>query len=87
MVSDFDPSKPISCGVVEEAAVNYYNHDGIMAALCLRHAKSGGGQYESAEDYAKAQAKKARTQLSKMFKEQTWDGSVESLLSSESSEE
>ena len=75
------------CGVVEEAAVSYYNHDGIMAALCLRHAKSGGGQYDDAGEYAKAQAKKARTLLSKMFKEQSWDGSDESLLSSESSEE
>ena len=68
------------CGVVEEAATNYYNHDGVMAAISLRHAKSGGGQYESAEDYAKAQAKKARNLLTKMYKQQSWDGTVESLL-------
>lgn len=74
------------CGVVEEASMAYFNHDGIISAVTLKHAKSGGGTFESAEDYAKAQSKKVRTSLSKQFKEGTWDGSIESLLSSESEE-
>lgn len=74
------------CGVVEEASMAYFNHDGIISAVTLKHAKSGGGTFESAEDYAKAQSKKVRTSLSKKFKEGTWDGSIESLLSSESEE-
>ena len=28
------------CGVVEEAATNYYNHDGIIASITLKHIKS-----------------------------------------------
>tara|TARA_R110000751_G_scaffold132497_1_gene235016 strand:+ start:242 stop:715 length:474 start_codon:yes stop_codon:yes gene_type:complete len=74
------------CGVVNEAAVGYYNHDGIIAAICFKHTKSGGGNYESAEEYALAQTKKVRNNLSKQFREGNWDGSVNSLLSSEDDE-
>tara|TARA_R110002012_G_scaffold148_1_gene495 strand:- start:2282 stop:2764 length:483 start_codon:yes stop_codon:yes gene_type:complete len=75
------------CGVVEEASLAYYNHDGIISAVTLKHAKSGGGTFDSAEQYAVAQSKKVRNSLSKMYKLKTWDGSVESLLSSEDSSE
>tara|TARA_R100000995_G_scaffold84726_1_gene64498 strand:- start:112 stop:594 length:483 start_codon:yes stop_codon:yes gene_type:complete len=75
------------CGVVEEASLVYYNHDGIISAVTLKHAKSGGGTFDSAEHYAVAQSKKVRNSLSKMYKLKTWDGSVESLLSSEDSSE
>lgn len=74
------------CGVVEEAALAYYNHDGIIAAVSLKHAKSGGGVFDSAEDYASAQTKKVRNNLSKQYRLKTWDGSVNSLLSDDSSE-
>ena len=75
------------CGVVEEASLAYYNHDGIISAVTLKHAKSGGGTFDSAEQYAVTQSKKVRNSLSKMYKLKTWDGSVESLLSSEDSSE
>ena len=34
------------CGVVGEAAVNYFNHDAIIGAVSFKHSKSGGGAYE-----------------------------------------
>jgi hypothetical protein len=74
------------CGVVEEASLNYFNHDEIMGSITLKHIKSGGGSFDSAEDYASAVVKRTRSNLSKMYKAETWDGSIESLLS-ESSEE
>jgi len=70
------------CGVVEEAATNYYNHDGIIGSITMKHIKSGGGAYDGAEDYASAVVKRTRNNLSKMFKDGSWDGSLESLLPS-----
>ena len=70
------------CGVVEEASVQYYNHDAIIGAITMKHIKSGGGSYEDADDYASAVVKRTRNNLSKMFKDGNWDGSVESLLPS-----
>ena len=75
------------CGVVHEAALAYYGHDAVIAAISMKHAKSGGGQYESADDYAAAQSKKARNTLSKMFKDGSWDGTVDGLLGDSVSEE
>tara|TARA_R110002020_G_scaffold53057_5_gene148750 strand:- start:2487 stop:2954 length:468 start_codon:yes stop_codon:yes gene_type:complete len=70
------------CGVVEEAATNYYNHDAIIASISMKHIKSGGGAYEDASEYALAVVKRTRNNLSKMFKDGSWDGSLESLLPS-----
>ena len=75
------------CGVVNEAAVGYYTYDAVIGAISMKHIKSGGGAYDGAEDYAMAVVKRTRNQLGKMFKDGTWDGSLDSLLSSESSEE
>ena len=74
------------CGVVEEAAVNYFNHDAIIGAVSFKHSKSGGGAYESANDYASAVVKRTKNSLSKAFKDGSWDGSVESLLSENNEE-
>jgi hypothetical protein len=71
------------CGVVAEASVQYYNHDAIIGAISMKHIKSGGGAYDDADDYASAVVKRTRNNLSKMFKEGNWDGSVESLLPSD----
>ena len=68
------------CGVVEEASVAYYNHDAIIGAITMKHIKSGGGAFDDAEDYASAVVKRTRNNLSKMFKDGSWDGSVDSLL-------
>jgi len=70
------------CGVVAEASVQYYNHDAVIGAITMKHIKSGGGSYEDADEYASAVVKRTRNNLSKMFKEGNWDGSVESLLPS-----
>jgi hypothetical protein len=75
------------CGVVAEANLAYYNHDGIIASLCFKHNKSGGGLYEDAHDFASSQTKKMRNKLSAMYRDGSWDGSVNSLLSSEETEE
>lgn len=71
------------CGVVSEASVQYYNHDAIIGAISMKHIKSGGGQYDDADDYATACVKRTRNNLSKMYKEGSWDGSVDSLLPSD----
>ena len=63
-----------------------YNHDPIIASITMKHIKSGGGAFENAEDYASAVLKRTRNNLGKMFKNDLWDGSVDSLLG-ESSEE
>jgi len=70
-------------GLVEEASMAFYEHDPVIAAICFQHAKSGGGVYESGEDYAASQGKRIRIALSKRFKDGDWDGSIESLLNSE----
>ena len=75
------------CGVVNEANLAYYNHDGIISALSFKHTKSGGGLYEDADEFASAQTKKMRNKLSAMYRDGSWDGSVNSLLSSETTEE
>jgi len=74
------------CGVVSEAAIGYYNHDAVIGAITMKHIKSGGGAYDNAEDYASAVVKRTRNNLGKMFKDGSWDGSVDSLLG-ESTEE
>lgn len=71
------------CGVVNEANMAYYGYDGIIASLSFKHNKSGGGLYEDADEFASAQTKKMRNKLSTLYREGNWDGSVESLLSSE----
>ena len=75
------------CGVVEEAITAYYNHDPIIGAISVKHAKSGGGQYDSAEEFAASWVKKTRNSLNSQYKAGTWDGSVDTLLSSETTEE
>lgn len=71
------------CGVVETAALGYYNHDAIIGAVTFAR---GGATYDTAEDYAKSVVKTTRAKLAKAFKAQTWDGTVDSLLNSESEE-
>ena len=71
------------CGVVSTASVQYYNHDAIIGSITMKHIKSGGGQYDDADDYAVACVKRTRNNLSKMYKDGSWDGSVDSLLPSD----
>ena len=71
------------CGVVHEASLNYFNHDGIIASITMKHIKSGGGQFADAEEYADACSKRTRNNLAKMFKAGTWNGTLSSLLSEE----
>jgi len=71
------------CGVVHEASLNYFNHDGVIASITMKHIKSGGGQFADATEYADACSKRTRNNLAKMFKAKTWDGTLSSLLSEE----
>ena len=52
----------------------------------MKHNKSGGGQFADADEYAQAVVKRNRNSLSKMYKEGTWDGSLDSLLGASSEE-
>lgn len=71
------------CGIVEEAAIGYFDHDAVIGAITMRHIKSGGGQFEDASDYASAVVKRTRNNLGKMYKDGSWDGSLDSLLAEE----
>lgn len=68
------------CGVVSEASLQYFNADEIIGQVTFAR---GGALYETAEDYAASVVKRTRSALVKQYKEQLWDGSVDSLLSSE----
>ena len=57
------------CGIVESAALDFYNADSLIASVSFKHAKSGGGLYESGEDYAAAQGKRVRNKLNTLYKE------------------
>ena len=72
--------------LLKKQAIGYYNHDAVIGAITMKHIKSGGGAYDGAEEYASAVVKRTRNNLSKMFKDGSWDGSVDSLLG-ESTEE
>tara|TARA_R110002020_G_scaffold123542_3_gene280188 strand:- start:1021 stop:1557 length:537 start_codon:yes stop_codon:yes gene_type:complete len=75
------------CGVVEEAAEGFYNHDPVIGAIMFKHVKSGGGVFDDAADYAKSVGKRTRNALNGRFKAKSWDGLLESLLPSDSEEE
>jgi len=66
--------------VVYEAHEMLYNWDSIMPAILIGR---GGKTYLTAEEYAKAQSNLIRAKLSKMYKANTWDGTVDSLLPTE----
>lgn len=74
-------------GVVNDAALAYYNFDPVIAAISFKHSKSGGSAFDDAEEYATAHTKKMRNKLNKMFKDGDWNGEINSLLSSEETEE
>ena len=74
------------CALVTEAATNYYNHHAIMSVITLKHTKSGGGQYENAEEYANVVMKRERAKLQKMYSTGAWDGLLESLTPSDEEE-
>jgi len=65
--------------LVEEASVVYYNSSPVIHEITMKQNKSGGGKYNDASDYAKAEGKRARNRLAKWYKNKTWDGSRESI--------
>lgn len=72
---------------VESASTDFFNADGAIQAVVLKHGKAGGGSYESASDYANYMGKKARSNMTKAYKATTWDGTLDGLLAIEFSEE
>tara|TARA_Y100000361_G_scaffold127382_1_gene121748 strand:+ start:22 stop:507 length:486 start_codon:yes stop_codon:yes gene_type:complete len=82
------PSLPAAVRVVVDSVVNtvetsasdFFNSDAAIQAVVLQHGKAGGGAYASASDYASYLGKKARSNMTKMFKEGSWDGSLDGLL-------
>ena len=78
-------TKPVSVKVtidkvskmVYEASIVYFNM--VPSGLHLKHGKSGGGGYASAEEYAKVEEGKIKTVLHRRFKNKLWDGTLEGL--------
>ena len=75
------------CKEVREAAILYYNHSPYIAAVTVKHSKSGGGNFASAEEYAAVVEKRERAKLQKQYSTKTWDGNLESLVLSSDEEE
>ena len=65
---------------VESASTDFYNHDAVIQAVVLKHGKAGGGSYASASEYASYMGKKARTAMTRKYKDGSWDGSLDGLL-------
>ncbi|QDP51870.1 MAG: hypothetical protein GOVbin4206_37 [Prokaryotic dsDNA virus sp.] len=78
-------TKPISVKVnidkvgkmVEEASKVYFSM--VPNGLHLKHGKSGGGGFASAEEYAKVEKKKVMTMLYRRHTNGLWDGTLEGL--------
>lgn len=78
-------TKPISVKVsidkvgkmVEEASIVYFNM--VPSGLHLKHGKSGGGGFASAEEYAKVEKNKIMTMLHRRHTDGLWDGTLEGL--------
>ena len=68
------------CKELEEKSIEYFNSMAFAKFILLKHGRSGGGQYASAEEYAEVVSKKARKILSGMFKDNSWDGLTTSLV-------
>ena len=81
------PSLPASVRVVvdsvvqtvEEASRNFFTHDSTIQAVILKHGKAGGGAFADASEYASYMGKKARSAMTKAYKAETWDGTLEGL--------
>jgi len=72
---------------VESAAVDYYNHDPVIAAVTKPHGRSKADSFDDAQDYANSVLKRTRTSLESDYKSGAWDGTLESLLSGDDSTE
>tara|TARA_R110001592_G_scaffold224032_2_gene479579 strand:- start:22568 stop:23047 length:480 start_codon:yes stop_codon:yes gene_type:complete len=89
------PSLPAAVRVVVDSVVNtlessatdFFNSDGVIQAVVLKHGKAGGGSYANATEYANYLGKKARSNMTKAYKAQTWDGSLDGLLQIELNDE
>jgi len=62
------------CKVFTEALTAYYTFSPIIPLITFKHGKSGGGCYNSADEYIKEEVKKMRTRLSNKYKNGEWDG-------------
>ena len=64
---------------VEQSSIDYFNSHKVIKEITMKQNKSGGGQYENAEEYAKAEGRRARNRLSKWYKTEKWDGTRETI--------
>lgn len=71
---------------VRAAAIAYFNSSPYMPSIIKRHSKSGGGLFESAEDYADVIEKRERAKLQRAYSTGVWDGNLENLGSSDEEE-
>ena len=72
------------CVGVREASINYFN-SGDMANCLEKHGKSGGGLYDSADEYADSVEKSVKGRLTRYYRNNekevedshTWDGTFD----------
>ena len=82
------PSLPAAVRVVVDSVVNtvesassdFFNADPTIQAVVLKHGKAGGGAFASSSEYATYLGKKARTAMTRLYKDGAWDGSLDGLL-------
>ncbi len=66
---------------VSSLAADWYNANSLLSLVLLKHAKSGGGAYDDGAEYGDALGSKIGTRLKKMYKDGSWNGTVEGLSS------
>mgnify|MGYP003110954600 FL=1 len=77
------------CGEVQSLHSGLFNSNPVLQAVMLKHGKSGGGSYDSGDEYGAAISSKVRTLLKNMYVGKTndngeltqpeWDGTVSGL--------
>jgi hypothetical protein len=76
------------CAEIATTAEEWYNSNGAYAAVILRHGRSAGNpQFVDGAEYGASVSKKCSGVLKSLYKAETWDGTLEGLLSIDMTEE
>lgn len=71
------------CSIYGDSIEIFYNSHPIIPSVAFRHGKSGGGTYTDVSEFRKAELKRLRSKLTKMYKAGQWDGESLSVATSE----
>tara|TARA_R100000353_G_scaffold5190_2_gene7378 strand:+ start:883 stop:1368 length:486 start_codon:yes stop_codon:yes gene_type:complete len=61
---------------VQAAYTQMANDYPVILSVATRHGKSGGGLYESVEEYVDSEVKKVNTRLTKHYRNGEWNGEL-----------